>query len=190
MLRTSALPCLFVLCTLSCGGTGANQPPRATAPLSAEDAELFNDGIDMLDKPEMLQDTWRQQWAEDTQRLADRAQLVARGEVTTLRTEQDPDMRTTVDVVLHVKEVLLGDHSGGDLVLRSRAGAVGFGSVQEHRQRVLRADMVAFVRYALEGGQQVMHFQLVRPSGPVLNAVDKRLGKEPHRVKIIEHTQE
>jgi hypothetical protein len=174
---------------LACGGP-AKGAPIATAPLTEEQAALFTDGVDMLEKPEMLQDQWRQQWAEDTQRIAEEAELVVRGTVTTVRTDQDPDQRTAINVVLRVKDVLIGSHPGGDLVLRSREGAVGFSSLQEHRERVLRADMVAFVRYALEDGRQVTHFQLVRPSNPVLNAVDRRLGNKAHRVKIVEHTQE
>jgi len=173
----------------ACAGA-AKQAPRATAPLTAEEAALFTDGVDMLDKPEMLQDAWREQWAEETQRLADHADLIVRGVVTTVRSDQDPDQRTAVDIVVQVEDVLLGEYPAGDLVLRSREGAIGYGSVQEHREHVLRAQMVAFVRHALEDGREVRHFQLVRPSDPVLNAVDKRLGNNAHRVKIVEHTQE
>lgn len=185
-----AVPAVLLACGLACGSGAPKRGPRATAPLTAEQAALFNDGVDMLEKPEMLQDAWRQQWADETQRLADNAELVVRGVVTTVRTDKDPDQRTAIDVVLQVEDVLLGEHPGGDLVLRSREGAVGYGSLQEHHERMLRMQMVAFVRHALEDGREVMHFQLVRPSDPVLNAVDKRLGNKAHRVKIVEHTQE
>ena len=185
----SALLGALIACSLACRGP-STAGPHATSPLTTQEAALFPDGVDMLDKPEMLQDSWRQQWADETQHRADYADLVVRGVVTTVRTDQDPDQHTAVDIVLHVKDVLFGKHAGGDLVLRSHEGSVGYGSVQEHREQVLRADMVAFVRYALENGQQVTHFQLVRPSDPVLNAVDKRLGNKAHRVKIVEHTQE
>ena len=188
MPRFWTLPCFAVL--FACGAASGTQGPVATAPLSTEDAELFTDSLDMLEKPDMLQDAWREQWAGETQRRADRAQLVVRGVVTTVRSDLDPDQRTAIDIVLNVKEVLIGKSPGRDLVLRSREGSVGFASVKEHRERALRADMVAFVRYALENGQQVAHFQLVRTSRPVLNAVDKRLGKKAHRVVIVEHTQE
>jgi len=173
---------------VACGGT---QAVRATAPLSPAQAALFTDGVDMLEDPDALQDRWRSDWLQEAQGLATESQLIVRGTVAAVRSDQDPDQRTSYQLVLHVDKVLLGNLSDSELVLISRQGAAGYATVAEQKERLLRASVLAFVRYAVDEGVTVAHFQVKRPSAPALEAVDRRLGKDSaHRVEIVEHVQE
>ena len=57
---------------------------------------------------------------------------------------------------------------------------------------MLDQPFVAFIRYAEgEGGEAVAHFHLSRPSPAVISTLERRDAKDnPHRVKVIEHTQD
>ena len=184
MLSTSAL------LAQACGGS--KQATGPDSPLNAEQVALFEDGVDMLADPNALQDTWRSDWERETRaRIAQSDQIVL-GDVTTVRTQEDPGQAVSYYVVMSVKKTLLGEPAGSELVLTSRESSAGYGNLGDQRDRLLRLSVVAFLKHAREGGRDVSHFHLVIPSQPLFAAIDEHTkGKgSGHEVRVITHEQE
>lgn len=180
------LACLLSLA--ACGGS--RQGPSAESPLNAQQAALFEDGIDMLSDPKALQDNWRTDWDTETRARVKEADRAVLGHITTLRTQEDPGRAVSYHIVVAIDKTLIGEPIGNEVVLVSREGSAGYGGVAEQGDRLLRLDVIAFIKYANDGGAVVPHFHLVIPSEPVYGAIDERLKHTPgHEVKIIEHTQ-
>ncbi|HMI94435.1 MAG TPA: hypothetical protein VK509_23845, partial [Polyangiales bacterium] len=139
-----------------CGGSKAGGP-GAQFPLTPQQAVLFEDGVDMLADPNALQDTWRSDWDQETrERIAQSDQIVL-GDVTTVRTQEDPGQAVSYYVVMSVSRTLLGEAVGSELVLTARESAAGYGKLGEQRDQLLRKSVVAFVKYAKEGERVVAH---------------------------------
>ncbi len=184
-----ALACAAVACA-GCGG--AQTKGVTPGEFTAEHGVLFDDGVDLIEDPEGLQGRWKSDYELELEQRAEAADLVVSGVVTTVRVEQDPEMRHTFHLLLRRDDVLKGETDEPEFALTSREGARGYGSVSQHRDRMLEQPFVAFIRYAEgEGGEAVAHFHLSRPSPTVISTLERRDAKDnPHRVKVIEHTQD
>jgi len=177
-------------CALAgCGGSKSSGP-GAEHPLTAQQAALFEDGVDMLEDPNALQDTWRTDWDQETRERIAQSDQIALGDVTTVRTQEDPGQTVSYYVVISVAKTLLGEPVGSELVLTAREGAAGYGKLGEQRDRLLRKSVVAFVKHAKEGTRVVSHFHLAMPSQPVFAAIDQYKRKSGNEVRIITHTQQ
>jgi hypothetical protein len=191
VLDRSTFTALGLACALlfaACGGS--KQGPGAETPLNAQQAALFEDGIDVLSDPKALQDNWRTDWETETRARVKESDRAVLGHITTLRTQEDPGRAVSYHIVVAIDKTLLGEPIGNEVVLVSREGTAGYGGVAEQGDHLLRMDVIAFIKYANDGGAVVPHFHLVIPSEPVYAAIDERLKHTPgHEVKIIEHTQ-
>jgi hypothetical protein len=188
--RSSILAAGLVCASLLAACGGSKQGPSAESPLNAQQAALFEDGIDMLTDPKALQDNWRTDWETETRARVKQADRAVLGHITTLRTQEDPGRSVSYHIVVAIDKTLIGEPIGDEVVLVSREGTAGYGVVGAQSERLLRLDVIAFIKYANEGGVVVPHFHLVIPSEPVYGAIDERLKHTPgHEVKIIEHTQ-
>lgn len=181
---------LLALPALGCGGS--KQSTGVETPLTAQQLALFEDGVDMLADPGALQDTWRSDWEQETRaRIAESDQIVL-GDVTTVRTQEDPGQAVSYYVVMSVKKTLLGEPAGAELVLTSREGAAGYGNLGDQRDRLLRMSVVAFVKRAREGSTVVPHFHIVIPSQPLFAAIEEHTKRKSSKneVRVITHKQE
>jgi hypothetical protein len=190
-ISAAVLACAVAL-ALAGGGCGGSKPggPDPEYPLTPQQAALFDDGVDMLETPEALQDTWRSDWDREThERIAQSDQIVL-GDVTTVRTQEDPGQAVSYYVVISVKRTLFGSPAGHELVLTARESAAGYGQLAEQRDRLLRKSVVAFVKYAKEGELIVPHFHLAMPSQAVFAAIEQQNKNSGNEVRIITHTQD
>jgi hypothetical protein len=179
---------LALVCA-ACGGSQSNAiVPGAFTP---EHALLFDDGVDLIEDPEALQGRWKADFDRELDQRAEEADVVVSGVVSTVRVEQDPELRSTYHLLFRVDSALKGEPQKSELQLSAREGARGYGSVVQHRDRILERPLVAFVRYAAgENGALIPHFHLSAPSPTVTTALQRREAADnPHRVKVIEHTQ-
>lgn len=177
-----------LLLAAACGGSRSG--PSAETPLTAAQAMLFEDGIDVLTDPKALQDNWRTDWETETQALVKQSDRAVLGHITTLRTQEDPGRAVSYHIVVAIDKTLIGEPIGNEVVLVSREGTGGYGGVAERGDHLLRLDVIAFIKYAREEGAVVPHFHLVIPSPPVFALIDEHEKHTPgHEVKIIEHTQ-
>lgn len=186
-LSLAGLACALLLAA-ACGGS--RNGPNAETPLTAAQAMLFEDGIDVLTDPAKLQDNWRTDWETETRARIKESDRTVLGHITTLRTQEDPGKALSYHIVVAIDKSLIGEPIGNEVVLVSRAGTAGYGGVAEQGDHLLRLDVIAFIKYAKEDSAVVPHFHLVIPSPPVFALIDEHEKHTPgHEVKIIEHTQ-
>ena len=106
---TWAIFCLAcaALAATGCGGSQA----KAVTPdeFTAEHAVLFDDGIDLIEDPEGLQGRWKSDYELELEHRAEAADVVVSGVVTTVRVEQDPEMRSTFHLLFRRDQVLKGE---------------------------------------------------------------------------------
>jgi hypothetical protein len=137
--------CLLVLCLFHCGG-GA--PAEVVgSPLTAEDIQYFEDGIDLVADPESLEGEWRRQWSTELDQRVQRADVVAYVRVRTVRTDTDLDRRTTYRIQVESERDLVGTLPADGVELRSREGEVGFGTIDGNEQRILDRPFVLFLKW-------------------------------------------
>ena len=181
--RSIAWLASFVLA--ACGGYGSALP-SAKAPLSVREQRVFDDGVDLLANPEVLQDQWKADWDRDLHDRIEASDLIVLGAVSNLRTDVDPGGTKTFSLAFGIERVLQGSAPGGELNLQSRNGAQGYASIGEHAEELLQRRMVAFVKYALsEDGTTVAHFHLVLPSKSIETSISDHAAKM-HPVIVIE----
>ena len=88
---------------------------------------LFDDGVDLIEDPEGLQGRWKSDWETRARRSAPkRPTWSASGEVTTVRIEQDPEMRSTFHLLFRIEQRAQGRDGrvrAGARVARGRAAA-------------------------------------------------------------------
>jgi hypothetical protein len=186
--RACALAAALAVATACGGSSPAGAGPEH--PLTPQQAALFEDGVDMLEDPSVLQDTWRTDWERETrERIAQSDQIVL-GDVTTVRTQEDPGQAVSYYIVISVDRTLLGADAGSELVLTARESATGYDKLTDERERLLRRSVIAFVKRAKEGEAVVTHFHLSMPSQPLYALIDERKKSSGGEVRIVTHTQQ
>jgi hypothetical protein len=175
----------------ACGGSKQGKP-TVTSEFGVREAQLFEDGVDLIEDPSGLEGQWRDDWENDLNERISKSDLIASGTVTTLRTDVDLEKRTSYRVVFAVEHVFKGEKTAPELTLVSIAGAGGYASIERDREHMLNQKLVAFVKYAEapqgSGAEVISHFHLSPPSDVVLARIrefDAR--KHPNRVIVVEH---
>jgi hypothetical protein len=182
----------FVVCLLcACGGASATGAVHPSSPFTESDAKLFEDGVDFLADPDALQGQWAVDWETEMRSRIGLADTVAVVTVTTLRTDVDPQNRTTYRVVATVDRQWKGKVPSRDLSLSVPENAVGYVSVDRDKQRMLNTSFIAFIKwYETEDELVSAHWHLSVASERVLTRVRAHLEKQTpsKRTVIIEHT--
>ena len=139
---------------LACGGGAAESArPRSADPLTEEQATVFEDGVDFVADPTVLEGAWRESWTRELDLRVSDANAVALVTVHTLRTDVDLDRRTTFRLLFNVERTLLGSVDP-DLTLRVVEGDAGFASLTGNEQRILNQPFVLFLRWAQAPGSE------------------------------------
>lgn len=147
-MRTTAvllLACLLV--AAGCGGP-AQTVAVVTSPFTAEHEEVFDNGLDLVHDPRILEGAWLETWEDELARRADHADVIALVTVQTLRTDLDLDRRRTYRLITRVDRVYLGENVGEELVFIAREGQGGFQTVETNERRLLDGQFIAFLKWA------------------------------------------
>jgi hypothetical protein len=184
---------LWASLSLGAGCSKTTGPSTTPAQLSAEDAQLFEQGVDFIAKLDGLEGRWREDWDRDLQRRVAASDLVAQVVVRTLRTDTDPEQRVTHRIVVHVERVIRGkEPPSAELELAVREGALGFASVDQAVRRLPEQRFVAFIKWAQgESFAPVAYFHLSPASEQVLTETEAwvaRLQETGSSRRIIVHT--
>jgi hypothetical protein len=140
-----------VLCLAACA-KGTPAPAAPVAPLTAEQAMAFDDGVDFVATLQGLEGKWREDWDRDLQTRVGAANLVALVTVRTLRTDTNPEQQVTYRLVAQVDRELVGTPGRGDeLELAVSAHELGFSSVHENIGRITDHQYVAYVKAGPDG---------------------------------------
>lgn len=146
----------------ACGGS--RQGPIVSSPFEQRDAQLFDDGMDLMEDPDSLHGQWRADWEGELTERIERSDVVVEGSVLAVHADSDPDKRTSYRVVLSVVHVHQGRMDSKETSLIAREGALGYRSIAVNPERLLRRQFVAFIKYAEAPGRPVAHFHLTPPS--------------------------
>ncbi len=140
----------FFATAATLAGCGGPQETLAvvSSPFTSEHAAVFEDGLDLVRDPRVLEGQWLTSWEDELDQRVSLADVVVLVTVRTLRTDVDLDRRRTFRLVSHVDRVLLGEHVGEEIVLTVREGEGGFGTGETNERSLLDAQDVAFVKWA------------------------------------------
>jgi len=153
----------------SCGSSAP--PARVTSEFTAELAEVFEDGADYVEDPEVLEGLWRDEWSRDLDRRVSYSDLIVQVSVAAIHTDTDLDRRSAVRLEVHIDDVMLGDPPGEQLTLRVREGEPGYGTLEGNDTRLLREHFVAFVKWYQGDGQILAHWHLSPSADGVVRRV-------------------
>jgi hypothetical protein len=182
------------LCALSfvvaaCGA--APQKVRVTSKFTEEHAALFEDGIDFIADPVVLEGKWREDWQKEFEQRISLSDFVALARVATVRTDTDLEQRTTYRLVAALEKRLHGKPPKGDLVLRVSEEQDGYATVHGKQERILEQQFIAFVKwYETEEDEIAAHWHLSPASEFNVARVKELLKrrKEPERkTRVVIH---
>lgn len=158
---------LCVLVSGACGGP-AQVTVSPTSPFSEADALLFDDGVDLMSDPSALGGRWSADWEREFKARVERSDAVLIGEVTTLRTDVDPEQQTTYRLVVRVEEVVRGKVPADEILLSASEGASGYSSVARSMKRIMNKRFVVLLKWYRSTDTKVdAHWHLMPASEPV-----------------------
>jgi hypothetical protein len=166
-----------ILALLACGSAGsAVRPVHPSSPFTDADQQLFEDGVDMVGDPEGLTGRWADEWALEMRDRVQRSDLVALVTVNTMRTDINPQQRTTHWLLAQIGDVLKGKVDGSELALATSQSSRGFESVDQERTGILRRPLLVLGKWAeTPEGEVQVHWHLALASTQVVAVVRKHL---------------
>jgi hypothetical protein len=168
---------LLLTCALaSCGGKSSG-PGTVQSPFLAEDAVLFDGGVEFVDNPEKLTGRWKEDWERELAQRVARADAIYLGNVSSTRLGSDFGGKAFIDVAFEIEKRLHGAGTG-TIDLRSRPDDAGHRTLARADDRLLTGKYVAFVKWAEDDGAVRGRFHLAYASDVVLATVQFQLEKK------------
>jgi hypothetical protein len=130
----------------ACGGPSVDTA-RTARPFPPELELTYENGADFVTDPEMLEGQWRSDWSSELDERVRTADVIAVVIVPTLRTDIDPDGKTSYRLAAEFDETILGGEES-EIELHVVEGEAGFPSVSGNEQRLQGTKMVLFLRWA------------------------------------------
>lgn len=137
---------LFLALVAACATTSTNATPTTGTPLTAEDRVLFDDGVDFVGDPSVLEGRWRDDWSRELDERVTNADIVSYIRVHALRTDVDLERRTTYRLLIDEVNGIVGDLPD-DLALASLEGDGGFSTIDGNENRILDQELVLFLKW-------------------------------------------
>lgn len=131
----------------ACGGP-QQTVAVVTSPFTAEHEPIFENGLDLVRDPRVLEGPWLETWQDELARRVALADVVALVTVRTLRTDVDLNRRRTYRLITRVDRVYFGENVGQELVFLAREGEGGFETVETNERRLLDTQYLAFLKWA------------------------------------------
>jgi hypothetical protein len=176
--RLCPILALALLCvTLACARHGQ---PVNHAPLTSDEARLFEHGIDFVGRVSGLEGRWRHDYERDLAQRVASSDVIAIVMVRRSRTDRDPEQRITHRLYGDVERTLRGSLPGPELELLARQGERGFMSIDDNLGRLHDGRFVAYVKwYETESGALAGHFHLSPASDDVIQETESKLAQQP-----------
>jgi hypothetical protein len=157
-----------LLLLLACGAS--NPTPKTSPPLTEEQAQSFENGVDFVASLEGIEGRWRDDWDKELQVRVGSSDLIALVTVRTLRTDTDPEQRVTHRLHARVDRELVGS-ANEEIELAVHAEAPGFNSVHQNLARLSDKQFVAYVRR----GPDALHWHLSPASEQVVTETESKI---------------
>jgi hypothetical protein len=156
-MRLSSLALVCLLAAPACGGGAVR---RTVTPMTPEAELAFENGIDFIDDPSLLEGNWLEEWEGDIARRVDLCDAVLVVRITAVQQNVDLDRNLSYRLVAHIENVRFGTGFDDEITLVSREGDAGHASVHEYESRLLQNQFVAYVRFVEEGEEVVPRWHL------------------------------
>jgi hypothetical protein len=140
------LPSLLLLVLGACATGSPAAAPTTGTPLSAEDRVFFDDGVDFVGDPSVLEGRWRDDWSNELDSRVTHADVVSYVRVQALRTDVDLERRTTYRLLVDEVESIVGELPE-DLGLASQEGDGGYITIEGNESRILDEEFVLFLKW-------------------------------------------
>lgn len=175
------------LLVASCGG-GA--PRRTIIPMTPEAELSFENGIDFIDDPSILEGSWLEDWEQDIAQRVELCDAVLVVRITAVHQNVDLERNLSYRLVAHIETVRFGVGFEDDITFVSRQGEAGYHSVNGNQSRLLQQQFVAYLRFVeTETGEIVPRWHLspaadriVRRTNSLLDG--RRSGESRRRVIV------
>ncbi len=197
-MRTTSSPLLSrtpaALALALVAACGAAPTPIVVTPMNAAENAVFENGIDYIEDPSILEGSWSESWEQEIDLRCRTADVVAFVRVVTLRTDSNLERRQTQRLFAHVDSLRFGTlPNDDDLELIARETDPGFPTVQA--ERILNQRFVLFGRWTQDDADApiVMRWHLSPASERIVRRVnsliERRRPAEAERRRVIVHDQ-
>jgi hypothetical protein len=185
---------MLLMLVASCGA-----PPVTVAtvssPMTPELEPLFENGVDLVRDPRVLEGAWLESWEDELDRRTGHSDVIALVTIETLRTDVDLERRRTFRLIGRVDRTLLGANVGSEIVFVVRETQAGFGTVETNERSILDGQFVAFVKWARDesDGEVRARWHLSPATDAVSSRVRSQLGarrnasEDDPRRRVIVH---
>lgn len=198
-MRHLVLPALLLaLAGLAAPGCGSSAPQVVVTPMTPEAEAAFENGVDFIDDPSLLEGTWLDAWESDIEHRVTLSDAIAIVRITTVRHDTDLEHHDTYHLVATIDNVRYGDLSG-EVSLASHEGETGFGTIEGNDERLLAppADhpdhFVLYLRWTRDDDGSLEPRWHISPAGTAVvqrvnSLVELRRRSGEERRRIIVHT--
>jgi len=187
-IRNALLLLAAAACLAACGGSPP--PARATSEFTPEHAEVFEDSVDFVDDPTVLEGRWREDWSRDLDRRVGFSDLIALVKVSYLNTDTNLERVSTFRIVVSVERSLYGEAPEEEVTLIVREGEPGYGTVVGNERRILDQAFVAYIKwYQADASTVLPHWHLAPATEPVVRRTEyliERRADVPDDTRTIE----
>ncbi len=183
---------------LGVAGCGSSAPQVVVSPMTPESEAAFENGIDFIDDPSLLEGSWLDNWESDVEHRVSLADAVAIVHITTVRRDTDLERHDTYHLVAAVDNVRFGTLDG-EVSLAARQGEGGFGTIDGNDDRLLTppADhpdhFILYLRWTTGDDGGLVARWHISPAGTsvvqrVNSLIELRRQAGEERRRIIVHT--
>lgn len=192
MIRTCTALVALGIAALFAGCGPSVQPLRVSSPFTAEHAPFFENGVDYIEDPSILEGSWLEAWEHDIEQRVSLSDAIALVTITTLRTDQDLERHETWRLVAHVDRVRHGEGVPEEITLVVREGEAGFGTVRGNEERLLNQRFVLFVKWSTDDSGVIVPRWHLSPAGErivrrVNSLIELRHTPVEERRRVIVH---
>jgi hypothetical protein len=193
--RASGAIGVLLATSVSYAACGASAPRIVVTPMTAAQEVVFDNGVDYIDDPTLLEGPWLETWEQEIDARVAGSDVVAYVRITTMRTDIDLERRETHRLVAHIDSLRHGTVESEDIELVAREGEVGFPTVDGNDRRILNQRFAAFVRWTQSDPEApiVPRWHLSPASERIVrrvnSLVEARRAPTEDRRRIIVHDQ-
>lgn len=182
----------IVLALLGCGSAPV---AHVSSPFTTSDATVFDQGVDFVDDPDILEGHWSEDWTRDLHHRMGSADLVETVHIVSLRVNTQPDQEPTYAIDIAPDAALYGDAL--DLDLRATTGDAGYSSIDSNQRRLLSGSFLLFVKWTQGADGSLVAKWHICPASAKITALVRELAASrqagPHAADanqptITEHT--
>lgn len=182
---------LLFVATLAHGCGGGPVQMRTSSEFTDLHAEFFEDGVDYVANPDVLEGRWREEWQREIEKRLEYSDFIGVVTVITLRTDIDPGRKTSFRLMTTVDKRLLGEAPKGGLTLLVRDGQPGYETVAGNQRRILDESFVAFIKWYEDENELISaHWHLSPASDVILDRIRELISRREDaksRVRVVTH---